>query len=77
MLSSTPAPKRKLADTNFEIADSDDEDYGWHDEEPLLPPLPSQWKGSEDILLDPTQPNSDDESQHGEEEGAAKSLTDE
>lgn len=51
-LSSTPAQKRKLADTDFEIADSDDdEDYGWDDDEDEIPPMPSQWQGSEDLLL--------------------------
>ncbi|KAM7203493.1 P-loop containing nucleoside triphosphate hydrolase protein [Rhypophila sp. PSN 637] len=59
-LSSTPAPKRKLADTNFEIPDSeDDEDYGWQIDDEDLPPNPSQWQGSEDLLLVPQQ--SDDE----------------
>ncbi|KAK4199418.1 P-loop containing nucleoside triphosphate hydrolase protein [Triangularia verruculosa] len=55
---STPATaqKRKLGDTGFdEIADSedegDDEDYGWDLEPDALPPMPSQWQGSEDILL--------------------------
>lgn len=55
---STPSgvQKRKLGDTGFEIADSedegdDDEDYGWDLEPDALPPMPSQWQGSEDILL--------------------------
>ncbi|KAK0668727.1 P-loop containing nucleoside triphosphate hydrolase protein [Cercophora samala] len=54
---STPAgaQKRKLGDTGFEIADSEDEgedeDYGWDLEPDALPPMPSQWQGSEDILL--------------------------
>ncbi|KAK3319318.1 P-loop containing nucleoside triphosphate hydrolase protein [Apodospora peruviana] len=62
-LMSTPAPKRKLADTNFEIADSDDEDYGWQDDdEEVVPPMPSQWQGSEDILVKPTE--SDDDGEH-------------
>jgi hypothetical protein len=45
--------KRKLAQTDFEIPDSeDDEDYGWaNEDEAYLPPLPQQWQGSEDILL--------------------------
>ncbi|KAK1752131.1 P-loop containing nucleoside triphosphate hydrolase protein [Echria macrotheca] len=51
---STPALKRKLGETDFEIADSEDEDYGWQDgDEDTLPPMPSQWQGSEDILLRP------------------------
>ncbi len=49
-LTCTPAPKRKLGETDFEIADSEDEDYGWDDDQEL-PPMPSQWQGSEDILL--------------------------
>lgn len=61
MLSSTPAQKRKLGQTDFEIADSDDEDYGWDDDEEL-PPMPSQWQGSEDLLL-VRQPETDVEDQ--------------
>ena len=57
-LTSTPKQKRKLGDTDFEIADSD-EDYGWDDDEEL-PPMPSQWQGSEDLLLT-LKPESDDE----------------
>ncbi|KAK3949443.1 P-loop containing nucleoside triphosphate hydrolase protein [Pseudoneurospora amorphoporcata] len=50
---STPSTKRKLGDTTLEIADSDDEDYGWQDEDDeAVPPPPSQWQGSEDILLE-------------------------
>ncbi|KXX73162.1 DNA repair protein rhp55 [Madurella mycetomatis] len=59
-LSSTAAQKRKLADTDFEIADSDDEDYGWDDDEDVIPPMPSQWQGSEDLLLT-RQPESEEE----------------
>lgn len=59
-LSSTAAQKRKLADTDFEIADSDDEDYGWDDDEDSVPPMPSQWQGSEDLLLT-RQPESEEE----------------
>lgn len=67
-LSSTPAQKRKLGDTDFEIADSDDEDYGWDDDDEL-PPMPSQWQGSEDILLGPKL-ESDHEDQDNEDEAA-------
>lgn len=47
------ALKRKLEDTDFEVADSDDEDYGWAEEEigDSMPPNPSQWQGSEDLIL--------------------------
>ncbi len=58
-LTSTPAQKRKIEDTDFEIADSDDEAYAWDDDEDL-PPMPSQWQGSEDILL-VRKPESDEE----------------
>lgn len=45
-------PKRKLGDTDFEVADSEDEDYGWDDEDATqMPPNPSQWQGSEDVFL--------------------------
>lgn len=45
-------PKRKLDDTDFEVADSDEEDYGWQDDAAdALPPMPSQWQGSEDIIV--------------------------
>ncbi|KAL7938025.1 P-loop containing nucleoside triphosphate hydrolase protein [Trichoderma chlorosporum] len=50
----TPRPKRKLGQTELEVPDSDDddEDYGWADEdEDALPPPPSQWQGSEDLIL--------------------------
>lgn len=66
-LSATPAPKRKLAATNFEIADSEDEDYGWDDDDDALPPMPSQWQGSEDILLRPP-PESEQPDDDGHEE---------
>ncbi|KAK1252807.1 hypothetical protein MKX08_003994 [Trichoderma sp. CBMAI-0020] len=48
-----PRPKRKLGQTDLEVPDSDDdEDYGWADEdEDALPPPPSQWQGSEDLIL--------------------------
>lgn len=48
----TPAGKRKLDETGFEIPDSEDEDYGWQqDDDSALPRPPPQWQGSEDILL--------------------------
>lgn len=44
--------KRKLNQTDFEVADSEGEDYGWEDEDELeMPSMPPQWQGSEDILL--------------------------
>lgn len=51
ILSSIPNSKRKLGETDFEVADSEEE-YGWDDEDSTqLPPNPSQWQGSEDILI--------------------------
>jgi hypothetical protein len=60
-----PALKRKLEETDFEVADSD-EDYGWAPDEDgdSMPPQPSQWQGSEDLLLGThrqTGQDSDDE----------------
>ncbi|KAJ2895889.1 DNA repair protein rhp55 [Zalerion maritima] len=55
---STPRRKRKLSDTGFEIPDSEDEEYGWNeDEEEIALPstLEPQWHGSEDVLLHPYQ----------------------
>lgn len=74
-LSSTPAPKRKLAETDFEVADSEDEDYGWQEDEDSMPDMPSQWQGSEDLLLGKL-PESEDYSQHEDEyEGEDKSQS--
>lgn len=48
----TRAQKRKLDDTGFEVPDSEDEDYGWQDDDDnALPRPPPQWQGSEDLLL--------------------------
>lgn len=69
---STPSTKRKLGDTSLEIADSDDEDYGWQEEDnEAVPPPPSQWQGSEDILLvpEPESEQEDEEQEEEEEEG--------
>ncbi|KAI0428282.1 P-loop containing nucleoside triphosphate hydrolase protein [Xylaria sp. FL1042] len=44
--------KRKFDETDYEIADSEGEDYGWEDEdEAEMPNMPPQWQGSEDLLL--------------------------
>lgn len=44
--------KRKLGDTDFDVAGSeDDEDYGWDAEDAEHMPVPPQWQGSEDILV--------------------------
>ncbi|KAK7738865.1 hypothetical protein SLS63_002202 [Diaporthe eres] len=50
--STTTGPKRKLGETGFEVADSEDEDYGWQEKDSsLLPGMPPQWQGSEDLIL--------------------------
>lgn len=50
--STTPGPKRKIGETGFEVADSEDEDYGWQEKDSsLLPGMPPQWQGSEDLIL--------------------------
>jgi hypothetical protein len=74
-LTATPAPKRKLGDTDFEVADSDDEGYGWDDDEEL-PPMPSQWQGSEDLLL-LRKPESDDDDEDDEHPVEARESEDE
>lgn len=64
----TPAQKRKLDETGFEIPDSEDEDYGWQeDDDNALPRPPPQWQGSEDILLG-QKLEADDDSQADESE---------
>lgn len=69
-VTSTPAQKRKLGETDFEIADSDDEEYGWDDDEEL-PPMPSQWQGSEDILLTRNPESDEDDHQDGSQSPGA------
>lgn len=65
--SPSPHLKRKLNRTDFEVADSEGEDYGWEDEDELeMPNMPPQWQGSEDILLGQV---GDDEVQTDEESG--------
>lgn len=63
-ISYNQAQKRKLDETGFEIPDSEDEDYGWQDEDDdALPRPPPQWQGSEDILLghDPEAEDNEDQ----------------
>lgn len=67
-----PRPKRKLGQTDLEVPDSDDddEDYGWAEEdESALPPPPSQWQGSEDLILGKDTGLSEEEPESGPEEG--------
>lgn len=41
-----------MDETDFEVADHEEEDYGWQDDGvDSLPPLPSQWQGSEDLVV--------------------------
>ncbi len=66
------APKRKLGDTDFEIPDSDDEDYGWQgDDEDAMPDMPPQWQGSEDLLLG-EEAAAGDNKNDGEAKGGAE-----
>lgn len=67
--------KRKLAITDLEIPDSDeedDEDYGWaDDDEQELPPPPPQWQGSEDILIPAVgqyEPEEEEQEEEAEDE---------
>lgn len=60
--SSTPGQKRKLGEAGFEVPDSEDEDYGWQEEDTsLLPGMPPQWQGSEDVMLGQHHNETDDE----------------
>ncbi|KUI69099.1 DNA repair protein rhp55 [Cytospora mali] len=75
--SSTPVPKRKLNETGFEIPDSEDEDYGWQEEDTsLLPGMPPQWQGSEDVILGQL-PETDDEGNIDDSELEAEKPLDE
>lgn len=71
-LSTTPQ-KRKPNSADFEIADSEDEGYGWDDDdEEALLRMPTQWQGSEDILLgrdgrDEDQDGDEDEGKDGDD----------
>lgn len=54
------ARKRKLDQAGFEVPDSEDEDYGWQEDDDSALPRPPQWQGSEDILLG-THPETDED----------------
>lgn len=78
------ALKRKLQDTDFEVGDSDDEDYGWAEDEngDSMPPNPSQWQGSEDLIVGVHRQNGEDsdderEQHHLDDEIPASSDEDE
>ncbi|KAI1800259.1 P-loop containing nucleoside triphosphate hydrolase protein [Daldinia bambusicola] len=67
-LSPTSRHKRKLGQTDFEVADSEGEDYGWEDEDELeMPRMPPQWQGSEDILLGQGEEDDDGQTDNGSE----------
>ncbi|KAI1640282.1 hypothetical protein F4809DRAFT_590806 [Biscogniauxia mediterranea] len=72
-LKSTPRPKRKLGQTDFEIADSEDEDYGWEDTDEL-PRMPSQVQGSEDLLLGPADADGDEDEYESDEDSERQVL---
>ncbi|ROV91691.1 hypothetical protein VMCG_09271 [Cytospora schulzeri] len=75
--SSTPGPKRKLGEAGFEVPDSEDEDYGWQEEDTsLLPGMPPQWQGSEDVILG-QHPETDDEGNVDDSELEADKAPDE
>ncbi len=76
--SSTPGQKRKLHSTNFEIPDSDeDDDYGWKEgDEDEFPPQPSQWQGSEDILLRPPSVSDEEGEPDANEEDGESAFED-
>ncbi|TQV96141.1 hypothetical protein V2A60_003413 [Cordyceps javanica] len=60
--------KRKIGQTELEVPDSEDEDYGWADEdEASLPAPPPQWQGSEDIILGQDVGQSEDEEEEEED----------
>ncbi|KAK6081047.1 rad55 protein [Seiridium cupressi] len=81
LMTSTSHSKRKLGETDFEIANSEEE-YGWEDEDSTqLPPNPSQWQGSEDLLVGQHDEDGnrgdedfDEQSVHGEESGLQLDL---
>lgn len=65
--------KRKLDDAGFDIADSDDDVYGWlSDDEAQIPGMPTQAQGSEDLLLGEGG-NRDDQSVQDDEESELSS----
>ncbi|KAL5601205.1 hypothetical protein BROUX41_006007 [Berkeleyomyces rouxiae] len=65
-------PKRKIAETELEIPDSEGEEdeYGWDDRYNSQVPRPSQWQGSEDLILDANRHEEDENDQDGDVDGA-------
>lgn len=67
---SQPRQKRELGPSGtLEIPDSDDEDYGWQEEDASALPQIPQWQGSEDILLVRGQDSDEGEELEPTEEG--------
>jgi hypothetical protein len=59
--------KRKLEHTELEVPDSEDEDYGWAEEDDAaMPAPPQQWQGSEDVILGQEMVQSDGEDSNDE-----------
>lgn len=74
-MSYTPAQKRKLDETGFEVPDSEDE-YGWGEEDnSALPGQPPQWQGSEDIILG-TCPDTDGDEDEDEDDDSTNLVGD-
>lgn len=73
----TPRRKRKLGDAQLEVADSEDDDdaYGWDDDDDAIPPMPSQWQGSEDLLIEPKPGEDSEPSEAGSNPGDDASET--
>lgn len=70
--------KRKYHALNLEIADSDDENYGWVEEdEDELPPPPPQWQGSEDLLVGVNLDEDEDEDERDKELDFTSEVKDE
>ncbi|TQS34971.1 hypothetical protein Golomagni_04625 [Golovinomyces magnicellulatus] len=70
--------KRKYHALSHEIADSDDENYGWVEEdEDELPPPPPQWQGSEDLLVGVNLDEDEDEDERDKELDFTSEVKDE
>ncbi|KAI1156769.1 P-loop containing nucleoside triphosphate hydrolase protein [Nemania diffusa] len=69
--------KRKFDENDFEIPDSEGEDYGWEDEdEAQMPNMPPQWQGSEDLLLGRVEEDDNLTAEMSEpEEGSSGNVT--
>lgn len=79
-ISTTPTKKHETRVPGGEVPDSEDEEYGWDDDdEEAFLKMPTQWQGSEDILLGkdgaeeeeapPNGSSEESEEDEGEEDG--------